>query len=80
MTLSSPYDTPDRYAHGWRVLASDGTELGEHTLAHDHAGEQPCTRTQSGLEIPAGVTEVVVEGRDLAKGYGGDTVTVDVPR
>lgn len=53
VTLSSPYDTPDRYAHGWRVLASDGTELGEHTLAHDHAGEQPCTRTQSGLEIPA---------------------------
>ncbi len=79
VTLSSPYDTADRYADGWRVLAPDGQELGSRELLHDHAGEQPFTRTQSGLEIPPDVTSVVVQGRDLANGYGGGTVEVAVP-
>ena len=79
VTVSSPYDTPQRYADGWRVLAPDGTVLGTHTLLHDHAGEQPFTRTQTGVEIPPEVSEVTVEGRDRRHGYGGGTVTVDVP-
>lgn len=79
VTVSSPYDSPERYADGWRVLAPDGTQLGSHTLLHDHAGEQPFTRTQSGLEIPADITEVTVEGRDQRYGYGGGTVTAEVP-
>jgi hypothetical protein len=79
VTISSPYDTPERYADGWRVLDPDGTELGRHELAHDHAGEQPFTRTQAGLVIPDGVDEVRVEGRDLENGYGGTTVVVAVP-
>lgn len=80
VTMSSPYDSPQRYADGWRVLAPDGTELGAHTLAHDHASEQPFTRTQSGLEIPDGIDTVTVEGRDQVSGYGGETRAVDVPR
>jgi len=81
VTVSSPYDTPQRYADGWRVLAA-GTDrvLGEHMLGHDHAGEQPFTRTQSDLRIPADVQRVTVEGRDQANGYGGRTATVEVPR
>ncbi len=64
VTISSPYDSPERYADGWRVLSPDGPVLGEHRLAHDHAGEQPFTRTQTGLKIPEGVDEITVEGRD----------------
>lgn len=79
VTMSSEYDTPERYADGWRVLDPDGNELGTWELGHDHAGEQPFTRTQTGLEIPDDVTEVTVEGRDQANGYGGATVTVEVP-
>lgn len=79
VTMSSEYDTSDRYADGWRVLDSEGNELGTWELGHDHAGEQPFTRTQSGLEIPGDVAEVTVEGRDQANGYGGGTVTVEVP-
>jgi hypothetical protein len=79
VTISSPYDSPARYADGWRVLDPDGNELGTHTLLHDHAGEQPFTRTQRGLEIPEDVTEVTVEGRDQANGFGGDTLTIEVP-
>ncbi|MGJ3507505.1 hypothetical protein [Enemella sp. A6] len=80
VTISSPYDTPERYADGWRVKTPDGTVLAEHELAHDHANEQPFTRQRGPFEIPDDVTEVVVEGRDKANGYGGETVTIPVPK
>lgn len=79
VTISSPYDTPEQYADGWRVLDEDGNSLGEHTLGHDHASEQPFTRTQSSLKIPEDVRKVTVEGRDQKNGFGGKTVTVEVP-
>lgn len=79
VTISSPYDSPERYADGWRVVGPDGTVYGEHELTHDHASEQPFTRTQSGVSIPEGVDEVTIEGRDLQNGFGGETVTVSVP-
>ncbi len=79
VTISSPYDTPERYADGWRILTLDGVTLGEHTLTHDHAGEQPFTRSQTGVEIPGDITEVIVEGRDQANGYGGGSQTVALP-
>lgn len=79
VTISSPYDTPERYADGWRVLDPEGNVLGSHTLMHDHASEQPFTRTQRGLVIPAGIAEVTVEGRDQANGFGGQSITIDVP-
>lgn len=80
VTVSSPYDTPERYADAWRVLAPDGSELGVRELTHDHANEQPFTRSLTGVEIPSGVTEVTVQGRDLVNGWGGMTATVEVPR
>lgn len=80
VTLSSPYDTPERYADGWRILGPDCTEYGVHTLTHDHANEQPFTRRQTGVAIPDDVDEVVVEGRDQANGFGGAVVTVTLDR
>lgn len=79
VSISSPYDSPQRYADGWRVLDEDGNVLGTHTLLHDHANEQPFTRTQRGLEIPADVSRITVEGRDLVHGYGGGTMWIDLP-
>ena len=79
VTISSPYDSPARYADCWRVLGPSGVVLGTHTLLHDHASEQPFTRTQRALSIPAGIEQVTVEGRDQLYGFGGQTVTVDVP-
>lgn len=78
VTMTSPYDSPDRYADGWRIK-NGGTVLGEMTLGHDHASEQPFTRTQTNVKIPPSVTSVVIEGRDLKNGYGGKTVTVQLP-
>lgn len=78
-TLSSPYDSPERYADAWRVLDPDGNELGVRELGHDHASEQPFTRSST-VSIPDDVDEVTVEGRDQVSGYGGETKTVPVPR
>lgn len=80
VTLSSPYDSPERYANGWRVFGEDGEVLGEHTLTHDHADEQPVTRTQGALSIPDNVDLITIEGSDTANGYGGQTLDVPVSR
>ncbi len=79
VTLSSPYDTPERYADAWRILAPDGAELGVRVLAHDHQFEQPFTRSLSGVAIPSDVTTVTVQGRDQRNGWGGATVEVGLP-
>lgn len=79
-TLSSPYDTPERYADAWRVIGPDGTVYGVRELAHDHASEQPFTRSLSGVEIPDGVTEVTIEGRDQVSGWGGQTFVLVLER
>lgn len=79
VTMSSEYDSPERYADGWRVLDPEGNVLATMELGHDHASEQPFTRTQSGVEIPEGVETVTIEGHDLENGYGGATVDVEVP-
>ena len=80
VTLSSPYDSPERYADAWRVVGPDGTVYGERILAHDHANEQPFTRSQSGIVIPAGVQTVLIEGRDQVNGWGGGTFSFTLTR
>ncbi len=80
VTVSSPYDTPERYADAWRVVGPDGVVFGVRELAHDHAGEQPFTRSLQGVEIPDDVDVVVVEGRDLANGWGGESVELVLDR
>lgn len=73
VTVSSPYDSAEQYADAWRVLGPDGTEYGFRLLTHDHAGEQPFTRSQRGITIPDDVDVVTVQARDLLNGWGGGT-------
>lgn len=79
VTLSSPYDTPQRYADAFRLLDPQGKPLGERVLLHDHQTEQPFTRDLHGVVIPAGVRVVTVQGRDQKYGYGGKTLQVTLP-
>ena len=79
VTVSSPYDTPKRYADAFRVMTESGQVLGERKLLHDHQGEQPFTRDLHGVEVPADVSSVVVQARDQKYGYGGGTLTVKIP-
>lgn len=78
VTVSSPYDTAQRYADAFRVRSADGTVFGVRELAHPHGGV--FTRTLSGVAIPPRVDAVVVEGRDRVNGWGGNTVTVQLVR
>ena len=71
MTLLSEYDSPARYADAWRVLDGDDNELGIRVLAHDHASEQPFTRSTS-VEIPSEINLVFIEGRDQVNGWNGE--------
>lgn len=79
VTISSPYDTPDRYADAWRVKGEDGTVYGVRELLHDHASEQPFTRSLRDVAIPEGIENVIIEGRDLQFGWGGETMAVELP-
>ncbi|MBK6971782.1 MAG: hypothetical protein IPH26_02060 [Sterolibacteriaceae bacterium] len=79
VTVSSPYDTPQRYADAFRVTSKAGGVFGERKLLHDHAGEQPFTRDLYGVAIPPGIRVVLVQARDSEFGYGGATFEVSLP-
>jgi len=70
VTLSHGDTGWDDYADGWRVLDSNGKELGLRTLAHPHVNEQPFTRSLSGVEIPDDMKEVGIQARDSVGGWG----------
>ena len=79
VTVSSPYDTPQRYADAFRVMDKNGQVFGERKLVHDHEDEQPFTRDLYGVTIPKAVREVIVQARDQKYGYGGERVEVKLP-
>ncbi|MCW8920529.1 MAG: hypothetical protein OQK68_03545 [Sedimenticola sp.] len=58
----------DHYANAWRVLAPDGSILGERILYHPHVNEQPFTRALSSILIPPGTPYIEIEGQDLVHG------------
>jgi thiosulfate/3-mercaptopyruvate sulfurtransferase len=68
----------EHYADRWEVLTPDGQVLATRVLTHPHVNEQPFTRSQSGIAIPEGVTQVRVRAHDLVDGYGGREVVVDL--
>ena len=78
VTLSSPYDSSQRYADAWRALDAQDKELGIRILGHDHASEQPFTRSHV-IEIPENTSAVFVEGRDQANGWSGQRFKVELP-
>ncbi|MFZ0012894.1 MAG: N-acetylmuramoyl-L-alanine amidase [Acidimicrobiia bacterium] len=79
VTISSPYDSADRYADAFRVVGDDGRVYGVRELIHDHANEQPFTRNLGTVEIPATVDTVTVEARDQVYGWGGEAISVVLP-
>ncbi len=66
------------YADRWEVLTLDREVLATRVLAHPHVEEQPFTRSQSGIVIPEGVSELRVRAHDLVHGYGGREVVVNL--
>ena len=73
------------YADGWDVVLPDGTIAKPdpdspftRLLLHPHETEQPFTRSQRGIIIPPAIGVVTVRAHDLADGYGGQEVIVDL--
>jgi hypothetical protein len=85
VTVRHPDTGWEDYADGWDVVTPDGQVLKPdpgspftRELLHPHVDEQPFTRSQSGIEVPAGVTQVRVRAHDLVDGFGGREVNVDL--
>jgi hypothetical protein len=85
VTVAHPDTGWEDYADGWDVLTPDGRVLKPdpgspftRLLLHPHESEQPFTRSQSGIAIPPGVSQVRVRAHDLVDGYGGREVWVDL--
>jgi len=68
----------DHYADRWEVVAPDGTVFGTRVLLHPHVGEQPFTRSLTGVAIPEGMTEVTIRAHDSVDGLGGKEMTVEL--
>ncbi|MFO7742297.1 MAG: hypothetical protein R6X31_08295 [Anaerolineae bacterium] len=85
VTVAHPDTGWEDYADGWDVVTPDGEVLKPdpeseftRTLLHPHVDEQPFTRSQSGIVIPEGVTEVRARAHDIVDGYGGEEIVVDL--
>lgn len=85
VTVAHPDSGWDDYADGWDVVLPDGTVIKPdpnspftRLLLHPHETEQPFTRSQGGIVIPADVTQVMVRAHDLVDGFGGVEVVVDL--
>jgi len=70
----------DYFADAFEVLTPDGKVLGTRVLLHPHENEQPFTRELYGVKIPQSVGRVVIRARHKPKGYGGKTLTVELPK
>ena len=84
-TIEHPDTGWDDYADGWDVVTPDGTVLKVNPddpftrlLAHPHENEQPFTRSQRGIIIPDGVTQVSVRAHDIVDGFGGQEILVNL--
>ena len=85
VTVAHPDTGWEDYADGWDVVLPNGTVVKPdpnspftRLLLHPHETEQPFTRSQSGIVIPAGVTQVTVRAHDLVDGLGGREVIVNL--
>jgi len=85
VTVEHPDTGWEDYADGWDVVTPDGQVLKHNpddaftrVLLHPHENEQPFTRSQGGIAIPEGVSQVRVRAHDLVDGYGGQEVVVDL--
>ena len=85
VTIQHPDTGWDDYADGWNLVTTDGEILKTNLdspftrlLTHPHVDEQPFTRSQSGIVIPEGVTQINVRAHDIVDDFGGAEIMVDL--
>ncbi len=87
VTVEHPDTGWEDYADGWDVVDMDSAVLKANPddpftrlLLHPHEAEQPFTRSQGGIVIPAGITQVRVRAHDIVYGFGGQEILVDLEK
>ena len=70
----------DHYANKWDVVAPDGNVLATRILHHPHENEQPFTRSLGKVKIPDSINNVSIRAHDSVHGYGGKTISIQLPR
>ena len=87
VTVEHPDTGWEDYADGWDVVAPDGAVLKVNVndpftrlLLHPHETEQPFTRSQRGITISAGITQVRVRAHDIVDGFGGQEILIDLEK
>lgn len=70
----------DHYADKFDVLTPNGTVIATRILYHPHVDEQPFTRSIGNVQVPVGVTEIIIRAHDSEHGDGERTFTVKLPR
>lgn len=85
VTVTHPDTGWDDYTNGWDVVTPDNSVIKPdpnsaftRLLLHPHVNDQPFTRSQANIVIPAGVTIVTVRAHDFIDGFGGLEVAVDL--
>ena len=68
----------DHFADRWEVIDLEGNQLGYRELAHPHVNEQPFTRSQCGIKIPAEISKVIVRAKCNKHGFGGKPFIVNL--
>jgi len=85
VTVNHPDTGWEDYCNGWDVVTDSGIVLKHNQsdqftrlLLHPHENEQPFTRSQSRLKIPASAQYVTVRAHDLVHGFGGKEIQVNL--
>jgi len=69
----------DHYADKWDIVDEQDNVIATRTLHHPHVDEQPFTRSLGDVAIPLEIKEITIRAHDSVHGYGGRTMTVQVP-
>ena len=68
------------YADKFDILTPDNRVIATRVLYHPHVGEQPFTRSIGNVQVPVGITEIVIRAHDNIHGDGERTFTAKLPR
>ena len=68
------------YVDRWEIALTDGTVLARRILPHPHEREPTFTRSLHGVEIPPGISRVLVRAHDVLHGMGDKVMEVELPR
>lgn len=68
----------EHYANGCEIIDLEGNQLGTRKLHHPHVNEQPFTRSQCNIKIPANISKVIVRAKCNQHGFGGKAMLVEL--